>query len=109
MKKAAKNKYAIFTKIEREFDYHCIKSKISSQEIEKITQDFIKNCKSDKIKIARLIVGKGNHSKNGAKIKPCVIEYLEYLKNKNNIRDYNMDNVSMNGNGLNTGAIIIKI
>ena len=68
-------------------DFHFM-GRLSPRDIKEETEIFISKAIVDKLKIVRIVVGVGSHSKKGGIAKKIVLEVLENLKNKNIIADY---------------------
>lgn len=101
-----KNKYANFVEAQAEFDFHGLDPFLGKEGIANLLQSKVKEFKKDGKIVIRLIVGKGRHSQNGPVIKPIVLDLLQQMKLRGEIKDYNFD--SAFGTGPNQGAIIVK-
>lgn len=102
-----KNKYAHLTQPQVEFDYHGLDPFLGKTGIQNLTREKMIEFKNAGNSVVRLIVGKGLHSKNGAVIKPIVLELLQEMKLNGEIKDYNFD--SSFGVGPNQGAVVVKV
>jgi len=77
MKKTKQNKYAHLSKPEAELDFHGM-GILTENQVQSITDDFIKKSKQNKLKKVLIITGKGLHSRNEvAVVKPIVIAFLK--------------------------------
>ena len=101
------NKYAKFTQPKVEFDFHGIDPFLGEEGIRNLTRLKLREFKDSGNVAVRLIVGKGLHSQNGPVIKPIVLNLLQEMKLKGEIKDYNFD--SSFGTGPNQGAVIVKL
>ncbi len=72
-----KNKYDNLSKPQAELDFHD-RGILTRNEIIKITDEFIQDCRDRGLNKVLIITGKGLHSRNGAPVvKPTVKKHLE--------------------------------
>jgi len=109
MKKGSqkKNKYAHLSQPQVEFDFHGLDLFLGEEGVRDLTREKLVEFRNSGKLVVRLIVGKGLHSKNGAVIKPIVLELLQEMKLSGEIRDYGFD--SAFGVGPNEGAVVVKM
>lgn len=109
MKKGSqkKNKYAHLSEPQAEFDFHGLDPFLGEEGIRRVTREEIRNFQKSGMRVVRLIVGKGLHSKDCPVIKPVVLDLLEEMKLNGEIRDFSFD--SAFGTGPNRGAVVVKL
>ncbi len=103
---AKNNKYAHFNEPQKDLDFHWLDQLMLATDYEKYTLSNLTKFKKEWFKVVRLIVWKGNHSKNWAVIKPIVQKYLRWLKILWFITSYDYDKAWISGQ--NTWAFIVK-
>ena len=101
------NKYSHLIEPKKEIDFHGLGIGATPHMIMDLILREIADAKEHSLKVIKLIVGKGNHSKNGAVIKPLAEKYLDQLKRQKIIKSFKYD--SAFGTGPNEGAIIIML
>jgi DNA-nicking Smr family endonuclease len=73
------NKYDNLSKPQAEFDFHN-RGSLTPNEIKKLADEFLEECRNRRLTKVLFITGKGLHSKNGMPIiKPFLNKYLKSL------------------------------
>ncbi len=103
---AKNNKYSHFNEPQKDLDFHGLDRFMSEEDYKNYTEDNLKQFKKDWLKVVRLVVGKGNNSKNGPVIKPIIQRFLHELKMSGFIKNYDYDTAWRNWQ--NTWAFIVK-
>lgn len=101
------NKYSYLVEPKKEIDFHGLGAGAAPHMIIDLILREITNAKEHHLGVIKLIVGKGNHSQNGAVIKPLAEKYLEQLKKQKIIKSFKYD--SAFGTGPNEGAINVML
>lgn len=102
-----KNKYGNLVEPNLTIDFHDMGHGATPQMVMDCILRGITSAKGNQVKVIRLIVGKGIHSKKGAVIKPLAQSYLEKLKKQKVIKSYKYE--SAFGLGPNEGSILVRI
>jgi DNA-nicking Smr family endonuclease len=75
-KKVKSNKYDNLTKVEETFDFHD-RGYVSKEDVKRMADEFLSDCRRRKLDKVLFITGKGLHSKHGMPvIKPFLKKYL---------------------------------
>jgi len=96
MKIIKNNKYESLSKPQKELDFHN-KGILKKEEIIDLLENFIKECKNEKIEKALIITGKGIHSKDGRSIVRPIVEN-ELSKNPE-IKNFYESRIDRGGSG----------
>lgn len=92
---------------ESEVDFHHFWPGVTPREIEEFVDEAIEGLKSERIRVARFIIGKGLHSQERALIPGVVMRRLKLLKEQKKIKTFNEERLA-NG-GINSGALIVVL
>ncbi|MFT7616606.1 MAG: DNA-nicking Smr family endonuclease [Planctomycetota bacterium] len=97
-KRTSTNRYAHLADAQVELDFHTM-GVVSSSEVKHATIRFITQAKKDQHAKARIITGKGIHSKRGPVVKPQVERTLKQLAKDGEIISYYPEKSTQGGDG----------